>query len=232
MSFDAVIFDCDGVLVASEKLSSALEIKMLTELGCSVTQEELIAACFGKTQQEAFDYFRERWGDKIPLSFEQDYIQALHHKFFHELEVVPGVGDVLPFLKLPKAVASNSQKDRLTLVLSKTGLIDYFVGRIFPVDAVKRGKPAPDLYLAAADRLGVNPEKCLVVEDSPTGVKAGKAAGMSVLGFTGGGCTFPEHSQLLNLAGAFDVIDEFPKLLNFLTPLATLQQVQGYERLS
>lgn len=227
MIFEAVIFDCDGVLVASEKLSSALEMQMLRDLGCDVTREELTSACFGKTQQEAFIYFRERWGDKIPSSFEQDYIQALHHKFAHELDVVPGVENILAFLELPKAVASNSQKDRLTLALSKTGLIDYFVGRMFSVDMVKRGKPSPDLYLAAADKLGVSPEKCLVVEDSPPGVKAGKAAGMSVLGFTGGGYTFPDHPKFLRLAGAFDVIDEFPKLLDILNLPEALQQAQG-----
>ena len=215
MSFEAIIFDCDGVLVASEKLSSHLEIEMLTKLGCDVTTEELRTACLGKTQEETFRYFREKWGHKIPLSFEQEYLQSLKEKFSHELEAVPGVDNTLACLELPIAVASNATNDRLTLALSKTGLIDYFVGHIFSVDMVKHGKPAPDLYLAAAAKLGAEPKKCLVIEDSPTGAKAGKAAGMTVLGFTGGGHTFPDHAPLLLQAGAVNVIAEFPELLDF-----------------
>jgi HAD superfamily hydrolase (TIGR01509 family) len=126
------------------------------------------------------------------------------------------VEDILAFLEIPKAVVSNSQTDRLALALSKTGLIDYFVGCMFSVDMVKQGKPAPDLYLMAAGKLGVLPEKCLAIEDSPTGVKAGKAAGMEVVGFTGGGHTFEGHSEALITAGASKVINNFSNFLQIL----------------
>ena len=142
---------------------------------------------------------------------------AIEQAFRQNLEAVAGVEDTIAQLALPKAVASNSTSDLLTLILSTTGLIDYFFGCIFGADMVKHGKPAPDLYLAAAEKLGVDPKSCLVIEDSPTGVKAAKAAGMSVLGFTGGGASFVGHEDVLRIAGAFDIITEFPHLLSFVS---------------
>ncbi len=217
MNFEAVIFDCDGVLVSSEKLGSEVEMKMLTSYGCDVTEEELRAECFGRTLDEIFAYYRTHWNDKLPSTFEAEFMEALEASYQDRLEAIPGVEDTVAFLSLPKAVASNSPSELLTLALSKTSLIDYFVGCIFSADMVAQGKPAPDVYLAAAAKLGVDPKRCLVVEDSPTGVKAGKAAGMSVLGFTGGGHTFVGHAEVLRMTGAFDVISEFPRLLDYVS---------------
>lgn len=216
MSFQAVIFDCDGVLVESEKLAFDLEVELLTALGCSVEPETFRSACFGKTEEAAFAYFQETWGDLIPPSFPDDYRTALNDLYQRDLVAIPEVSETLSLLDLPKAVASNSPSRRLTLALTKTGLMPHFKDHFFPVDAVEKGKPAPDLYLAAAASLGVKPHLCLAVEDSPTGVAAGRAAGMTVLGFTGGGHTFPEHGDLLRHAGAHAVCSRFSDLLYFL----------------
>lgn len=226
MTYEAIIFDCDGVLVNSEKVGSEVELRLLRSYGCEVIEEELRAECFGKTAQENFAYYRKHWADKIPDNFEEEFKQGLEESFHDNLEAVAGVEDTIALLALPKAVASNSYRESLTLMLSKTRLIDYFFGCIFGADMVERGKPAPDLYLAAAEKLGVDPQKCLVIEDSPTGVKAAKAAGMSVLGFTGGGHTFVGHDQVLRMAGAFDIITEFPQILNFVSDLP-VKQAQG-----
>ena len=216
MAFKAILFDCDGVLVQSEKIGSTLEIDMLEALGCDVDHQVLHQTLYGRTQQEAFDYFRQQWGSKIPPNFEQEFFQNLDQRFKEQLRPMPGVENVVAFLELPKAVVTNSTQERLTFVLSKTGLIDYFVGKMFTLDQVTQGKPAPDLYLLAAETLGVAAKECLVVEDSIVGVQSAVAAGMTVLGFIGGDHTFDGHDASLRAAGATDVITEFPKLLDYL----------------
>lgn len=223
MTYEAIIFDCDGVLVNSEKVGSEVELRLLKSYGCDVIEEELRAECFGKTAQESFAYYRKHWGDKIPDNFEDEFKSGLEESFHEHLEAVAGVEDTIALLALPKAIASNSYSESLTFILSKTGLIDYFFGCIFGADMVEHGKPAPDVYLAAAQKLGVDPQKCLVIEDSPTGVKAAKAAGMSVLGFTGGGHSFVGHDEVLRMAGAFDIITEFPQILNYVSDFPAKQ---------
>ena len=225
MTYEAIIFDCDGVLITSEKLGNEVSLRLLKSYGCEVTEEELRTECFGRTTQETFAYYRAHWDDKLPENFESELTNALEESFRDGLEAVAGVEDTIALLALPKAVASNSSSESLTFLLSKTGLIDYFFGCIFGADMVEHGKPAPDLYLAAAEKLGVHPKKCLVIEDSPTGVKAAIAAEMSVLGFTGGGHSFVGHSEILRMAGAFDIITEFPQILNFVSDIPALRAI-------
>jgi len=130
------------------------------------------------------------------------------------LQTVPGAAGVLRDISMPFAVASSSRTEFLESKLKRVGLWDLATPHVYSADLVEQGKPAPDIFLYAAEKLQVVPEKCLVIEDSVNGVQAGVAAGMTVWGFTGGGHCFEGHGERLLEVGAADVMDDFPALLN------------------
>jgi HAD superfamily hydrolase (TIGR01509 family) len=139
--------------------------------------------------------------------------------FKKDLKIINGINDVLSSVKMPMAIASGSEMDRLEYTLQLTNLYDHFNGRIYSSSLVPKGKPAPDIFLYAANELGVEPSKCLVIEDSLNGVRSGKAAGMTVFGFTGGN-HIPDkqahREELLSLNAdlVFDDMSELPQLIN------------------
>ncbi|MDH2444085.1 HAD family phosphatase [Amnibacterium sp. CER49] len=184
-----VVFDCDGVLVETEAVDARVQQQAFAELGVDLTVEEIAERFAGGTGEHfaaelarvlgsALDFdWHERFGDRYTRAYER------------ELTSVPGVEgvlDALDRLDVDRCVASNSTPDHLHAVLSLTGLLPRFAGRMFSAIEVARGKPAPDLFLHAAATLGYPPERCVVVEDSVAGVTAARAAGMAVLGYVGG----------------------------------------------
>ncbi|MFE1798402.1 HAD family hydrolase [Streptomyces sp. NPDC059517] len=188
MRYDLVIFDNDGVLVDSEPLSNTLLAAYLTELGHPTSYEDSLRDYMGAAMHRVHDMVAERTGERLPDDFDDVFHKRVFAAFERELEAVPGAEEVLEKLAadgVPYCVASSGSHERIRVGHRKTGLDRWFDDeRIFSSQDVGRGKPAPDLFLHAAERMGVPPEKCLVVEDSPLGVRAARAAGMDVYGFT------------------------------------------------
>ncbi|MEU3899524.1 HAD family hydrolase [Streptomyces sp. NPDC045251] len=188
MRYDLVIFDNDGVLVDSEPISNRLLAGYLSELGHPTSYEDSLRDYMGAAMHRVHDLVLERTGRKLPEDFDDVFHRRVFAAFEENLEPVPGVVGLLEKLAVdgvPYCVASSGSHERIRVGHRKTGLDRWFDdGRIFSSQDVGRGKPAPDLFLYAAERMGVAPERCVVVEDSPLGVRAAVAAGMDVYGFT------------------------------------------------
>ncbi|MGW1728758.1 HAD family hydrolase [Streptomyces sp. NPDC002306] len=188
MRYDLVIFDNDGVLVDSEPISNRLLAAYLTEIGHPTSYEDSIRDYMGSAMHRVHDLIQERTGRRLPTDFDDVFHARVFAAFERELKPVPGVVDVLETLTadgVPYCVASSGSHERIRVGHRTTGLDRWFdEGRVFSSQDVGRGKPAPDLFLYAAERMGVTPEKCVVIEDSPLGVQAAVAAGMDVYGFT------------------------------------------------
>ncbi|MET8228632.1 HAD family hydrolase [Streptomyces sp. NPDC005301] len=188
MRYDLVIFDNDGVLVDSEPISNTLLAAYLTELGHPTSYEDSLRDYMGAAMHRVHDTVLERTGQRLPADFDDVFHARVFAAFERELQPVAGAVQVLEKLAadgVPYCVASSGSHERIRVGHRKTGLDRWFDdGRIFSSQDVGRGKPAPDLFLYAAERMGVPAERCAVVEDSPLGVRAANAAGMDVYGFT------------------------------------------------
>ncbi|MFJ1972882.1 HAD family hydrolase [Streptomyces sp. NPDC087903] len=213
MRYDLVIFDNDGVLVDSEPISNRLLAAYLTELGHPTSYEDSIRDYMGSAMHRIHDLVQERTGQRLPADFDDSFHRRVFAAFERELEPVPGVVDVLEKLAadgVPYCVASSGSHERIRVGHRKTGLDRLFDdARIFSAQDVGRGKPAPDLFLYAAERMGVEPARCVVVEDSPLGVRAAVAAGMDVVGFTA-------MTPADNLAGSGQLFDDMAELADLL----------------
>jgi len=189
LDFGLVIFDCDGVLVDSERLTVGVEARVLTELGWPMDAEGVVRRWMGRTSAAQLAEIAERLGEDAAVEFDRRTTTTLRAVFDTDLAAVEGVVELVDALAargIPTCVASSGTPTRMELTLGATGLWDRFEGRIFSAVEVEHGKPAPDLFLLAAERMGVVPERCAVVEDSVPGVRAGVAAGMTVFGYAGG----------------------------------------------
>ncbi|MBL1105407.1 HAD family hydrolase [Streptomyces sp. 5-8] len=188
MRYDLVIFDNDGVLVDSESISNRLLAAYLTELGHTTSYEDSIRDYMGSAMHRIHELVLERTGRRLPADFDDVFHARVFAAFEQELRPVAGVAGVLEKLAadgMPYCVASSGSHARIRVGHRTTGLDRWFAEeRIFSSEDVGRGKPAPDLFLHAAERMGVTPDRCVVVEDSPLGVQAAVAAGMDVYGFT------------------------------------------------
>ncbi|MFE1312118.1 HAD family hydrolase [Streptomyces sp. NPDC058755] len=188
MRYDLIIFDNDGVLVDSEPISNRHLAAYLTELGHPTSYEDSIRDYMGSAMHRIHELVLERTGQRLPEGFDDVFHARVFAAFERELKPVVGVDDVLEKLVadgVPYCVASSGSHEGIRVGHRATGLDRWFEEeRIFSSQDVGRGKPAPDLFLYAAERMGVAPERCVVVEDSPLGVQAAVAAGMDVYGFT------------------------------------------------
>ncbi|MFE9111920.1 HAD family hydrolase [Streptomyces collinus] len=188
MRYDLVIFDNDGVLVDSEPISNRLLAAYLTELGHPTSYEESIRDYMGSAMHRIHELVLERTGQRLPADFDDVFHTRVFTAFEQELVAVAGAAEVLEKLDadgVPYCVASSGSHERIRVGHRTTGLDRWFdEERIFSSQDVGRGKPAPDLFLYAAERMGITPDRCVVVEDSPLGVQAAVAAGMDVYGFT------------------------------------------------
>jgi HAD superfamily hydrolase (TIGR01509 family) len=198
----AVIFDCDGVLVDSERLAGPILAALLTELGLPTTPQEVDRDFKGRSWEHGLDLIRARRGGAAPWPDLRDrYRSTLFAAFDAQLAPIPGVVaalDALDALAVPYCVASSGDHERIRRGLHAAGLLDRFPdAAIFSVDDVAYGKPAPDLFLHAAAAMGFEPARTTVVEDSLAGVQAGIAAGMRVLGYADGA-----ETTALRAAGA------------------------------
>jgi HAD superfamily hydrolase (TIGR01509 family) len=185
VAFDLVIFDCDGVLVDSEPLANRVLAEQLTVIGLPTSFEQSVRDFMGRSWAANVAVIEERLGGPMPDGFADGYFDELYGTFARELEPIAGIHAALDAIALPSCVASSSAHDKIRRSLELTGLLEHFGGRIFSAADVEHGKPAPDLFLYAAAQMGAAPERCVVVEDAPAGVQAGRAAGMTVLGYAG-----------------------------------------------
>ncbi|MGE0116935.1 MAG: HAD family hydrolase [Dongiaceae bacterium] len=212
MDIDLVIFDCDGVLVDSEIVSFAAEAEVLAEFGIDLPAEKLVERFLGMSSTTAFAVLEKEYGLRLPADFAARCRQHVLEAFERKLQPIPGIADLLDGLPQRRCVASSSEPARIRHSLTLAGILHHFDPHIFSAVQVARGKPAPDLFLFAAAQMGAAPARCLVIEDSPPGVTGARAAGMAVLGFTGGGHCLPGHGETLRAAGAAEVFGSMREL--------------------
>lgn len=182
---ELIIFDCDGVLVDSELLSCRCLSEVLAEFDIALSQQQALELFLGRSTKAIEQHYRSL-GQTVPESFLPRLKSQVLSTLAACLQPIPGIAGVMSDLSVPFCVASSSDFDRVALSLDVTGLRAHFGERIYTAQMVRHGKPAPDLFLLAAEKMGVRPARTLVIEDSVSGVAAGKAAGMTVWGFVGG----------------------------------------------
>lgn len=210
---ELVVFDCDGVLLDSEHLADSVLLDYCAECHPSVDFGVWRARLAGLLTKKILATMEARHGIRFPPDAEQQVLRRIGERLDREVQPVAGVPDLLARLPLPKSVASNSYSEYLSRLLGRVGLLEHFEGRVHGADQVPAGKPAPDIYLHAAACAGVAPHACLAVEDSVTGVTAAAAAGIDVIGFTGGLHSGPHQADALHRAGARVVIERIDDLI-------------------
>jgi HAD superfamily hydrolase (TIGR01509 family) len=181
-----VIFDCDGVLVDSEPIAVRIDVEMLAEVGIEMSEAEVIERYVGRSPEVILADTEARLGRRVPEGWFERGEARIREAYKTALRPVDGIVEALDAIDVPVCVASSSGHDNLRYKLELTGLYERFAGHIFSATEVANGKPAPDLFLHAASRMGADPADCAVVEDSRYGVQAARAAGMDVFGYAGG----------------------------------------------
>jgi HAD superfamily hydrolase (TIGR01509 family) len=209
-----VIFDCDGVLVDSERLSHQVLVDMLAELGVVLGFDEAVERFIGASLPEGMARIHQLLGGPPPDDFLPDMGRRTRAAFRAGLTVVPGIVELLDTLQRPFCVASNGNHAKVNFTLGHTGLLPRFAGRIFTADDVAHPKPAPDLFLHAARAMGAAPHHTTVVEDTPTGITAAKAAGMRAIGYAA-----MTPAARLQAAGADAVVSTMAEVQTLLAAL-------------
>lgn len=212
-----LIFDCDGVILDSMVLHTEVEASSYRDIGIHITAEELVARFAGVAQSEVSRVLSLESGVEVPPNLDRRIEEKKVQVFSERLRSMPGIFEALEEVNaLPRCIASGTGVASLKHMLSVTGLYAHFSPHIYSSEMVPRGKPFPDLFLYAADRMNHDPDTCIVIEDGVAGVQAGKAANMTVLGFTGGSHTTQNHKKELLDAGAdivFSSMQELPRLI-------------------
>jgi HAD superfamily hydrolase (TIGR01509 family) len=217
MKFEAILFDCDGVLVDSEPITNGVLRDMLQERGWSMTLAQCMRLFVGKTVRQEGALIQAHTGQPLTEDWLQSFYQRRNQALMAGLEIIDGAQPAVQAAHSHTqgriACASGADRFKVEMQLSKVGLIEYFEGRIFSGHDMPRSKPAPDVYLAAAAHVNAAPGRCLVIEDTPTGVTAGFAAGATVWAY----CPQPESGPALLLAGANRLFDHMADLVPMLT---------------
>lgn len=210
--FGLVIFDCDGVLVDSELITNRVFARMLNELGIAVTLEDMFERFVGRSMPQCLELITKMLGRPVPQHFVEEYQTRSATALRLELKAVPDIETVLAAMRMPYCVASSGTHEKMQTTLGITGLLAQFRGKMYSVTEVAQSKPFPDVFLHAARQQGVAPAACAVIEDTPTGVRAGVAAGMTVFGY----CALTPKQRLID-AGAhhtFDRMRDLPGLIS------------------
>jgi len=216
--FDCVIFDCDGVLVDSEPIVNRVLNQMLNELGIAISLEDSTALFLGRAVREELDTIERMRGAPLPENWLSHWLARRNEVLEAEVEAVPHVRDAIAAIAatgMPLCVASGADRVKVKLQLKRTGLLELFQHdadgqpreHVFSATEVERSKPAPDVYLLAARTMGVEPSRCAVVEDSPAGITAGVAAGMTVFGYAA-----RNDAAMLREAGAQTIFTDMRQL--------------------
>ena len=205
--FDLVIFDCDGVLVDSERITNQVFADMLNELGIPLTLNDMFEQFVGNSMAQCLQKISAMLGKEPPSDFITSYRNRTKAALEAKLLPIPGIEDALNLMEIPYCVASSGDREKMRTTLGITGLWPRFEGKLFSVTEVANPKPAPDVFIYAASKYGVCAEKCAVVEDTPTGVIAGVAAGMTAFGYA---ALTPAH-RLIS-AGAHHIFTDMSQL--------------------
>jgi HAD superfamily hydrolase (TIGR01509 family) len=216
VNFDLIIFDCDGVLVDSEVSSCRAHALTLCRHGYPITPDQVLRRFLGVSDREARLIIETELGRKLPDDFESQVKQATLEFYANDLKAIANVSEAIAAIDLPKCVASSGTPEKIRHGLTCAGLYDQLAPHIFSASQVKRGKPAPDLFLLAAESMRATPERCIVIEDSMPGITGARAAGMTVFGFHGGSHCASGHAEMLCAAGAtvsFDDMRQLPALI-------------------
>ena len=208
---ELVIFDCDGVLVDSERLAIRVDVEFLAGVGWIMTEAEAAERFVGLSMAQIRHQVESHLGRALPGNWEDEFQERLRDAFISGLAPVQGVVEALNAIHQETCVASSGTHEKIRFSLALVGLYDRFAGRIFSATEVPRGKPAPDLFLHAAQRMRADPSQCVVIEDSVPGVTAALAAGMRVLAYAGGvtaGAKLERRGAIV-----FDDMRDLPALL-------------------
>jgi HAD superfamily hydrolase (TIGR01509 family) len=217
MTIKGIIYDFDGVIADSEVLANLELAEAVYSLGLPTTLEDSITRYMGKRWGEVVAAVETGTGQRLPEAFLAELKRATLARFREALQSVPGAMEFITrYPALPRCIASSSSVERLEVCIDVLALRHHFPDAVFSADLVPHGKPHPDIFLYAADRIGVAPEDCLVIEDSPNGVRAGVAAGMCVVGLCAGGHVRAGHAERLREAGAEHIFDRWPDVVAFL----------------
>ena len=209
---DLIIFDCDGVLIDSELIACGADADILTEAGYPITRDEVVARFAGIPADDMHRTIEAEMGRPLPQGLSARIEARVMELYQTELTAIDGAREFVEGLSVQVCVASSSQPAKLSLGLVVTGHFEAFYPHIFSASLVSKGKPAPDIFLFAAQQMAANPASCLVIEDSVAGVTAAQSAGMPVLGFVGGSHCKAGHGEALIEAGAANVFDDFKDL--------------------
>jgi len=225
--FDLILFDCDGVLVDSEIIAAEVESKLLRESGFDITAEDMCIRFAGMDWKSILLTIEQEADIPISAQLIDKSEKLLDAALARRVKMIDGVRYALAKLTEQRCICSNSSSARLDMMLSKLGLKPFFEGHIYSAKDLgpDRTKPRPDIYLHGAKQFGVEPAHCLVVEDSVHGVHAARAAGMRVIGFTGGSHTYPTHADRLIDAGAETVIARMVELPQMVDALKSFNEL-------
>lgn len=220
MGIDLVIFDNDGTLADSESLNNAAVATLLQRLGFEkYTLDYCVENMVGKTMNDIVYLVESEENTKLPDDFIERFVRIVCEESDKLLQPVKGAVEAVRELseKYKICVGSNGERENVFVSQRSIGLFDFFTDeRIFTAGQVARGKPYPDLFLYAAEKMGVSPHRSLVIEDSSTGVRAGVAAGMRVIGITAVAHNKPASAQFLKHAGAEQVFDQWPDIVDYI----------------
>jgi len=216
VSFELIIFDCDGVFVDSEVISCRAHAETLTRHGYPITSEKVFDRFLGRSMRQATLEVEAELGRSLPDDFHTQVYAEIFRLFAASLEATPHMDEALAAIALPVCVASSGPPEKINASLNHVGLYDRFAPHIFSAVQVRNGKPAPDLFLFAAAQMQAAPARCIVIEDSIPGITGALAAGMTVFGFHGGSHCRPGYNETLRAAGAaltFDDMRQLPDLI-------------------
>jgi HAD superfamily hydrolase (TIGR01509 family) len=211
-NFELIIFDCDGVLVDSEIISCRAHAETLTRHGYPITADQVFDRFLGRSMRKATLEIEAELGRRLPDDFHAQVYAEIFRLFAASLEATPHIDAALAAIMMPVCVASSGPPEKISTSLNHVGLYDRFAPHIFSAVQVKNGKPAPDLFLFAAEQMRTPPARCLVIEDSLAGVTGALAAGMMVFGYHGGSHCRPDTADTLRAAGAAVTFDDMRRL--------------------
>ncbi|MDO6962811.1 HAD family hydrolase [Rhizobium alvei] len=225
--FDLILFDCDGVLVDSEIIAAEVESKLLREAGFEISAEDMCIRFAGMDWKNILLTVEQEAELPLSATLIDKSEKLLDRTLGQRVKMIDGVRYALSKITEQRCICSNSSSHRLDLMLTKVGLKPYFEGHIYSAKDLgpDRTKPKPDIYLHGAKAFGAEPSRCLVIEDSVHGVTAARAAGMRVIGFTGGSHTYPTHADRLTDAGAETVISRMVELPQMVEALKSFTEL-------